>query len=596
MTTRPSQNSRHLTPQEITEPQSSDWRCLSLRPSKLCGACLLTFVLLHSSFILSPAAPPPELTVLRQQYDKAYAERVTAVFDASKAALDAKFTTALDNAIATAKASGDLPAVLAIQEDKKAIEAKQDLPADTDTTPTALKTLRAIYREQLSKLAEQRTTNTAALLTPYAAKLQQLEATLTKNDRVEEAKEVMDYRVALKADAPTPMTAVVTSAPVSATPPTSPATTQAPKVKGDDRKATEWVLGLGGKVTLLQPRLEIAALADLPKGKIELQSINFNNTPGNMPEIPGDGWSAISGLQSLQSINCEKIGMSSAAFEYISTCPALDNIQIQYTQIDDTLWPYLARMPKLKKLWLSLNGRLTGVGISRAVLPDLETLAMSHREVVDAALPEIASFKKLHNLHLDGAQITDEGIAALAGLPELTQLNAIGTPITAQGLIQLKALPIACLGYGRTLSEMVEQLPEVAPLFPKLKRLILPRESNPTSEEVQVIAKSVPELLQIECRTHKCDDGGAAALSQLTKLETLDLQYAPVTNIGIASFASMKKLNTLRLHDAKATDACFESLVKLKSLKVLRLPKPGNGITADGLAKFKKQRPDVKVE
>lgn len=556
---------------------------------------MLAFAIVHSAFVIH-AAPPPELTVLRQQYDKAYAERVSAVFDASKAALDAKFTVALDNAIATAKASGDLPTVLAIQEDKKAIEAKQDLPADTDTTPTALKTLRAIYREQLSKLAEQRTTNTAALLTPYAAKLQQLEATLTKADRVEEAKAVMDYRVALKADAPAPQPAMATNAPASAAQPTSPATTQAPKGKGDDRKAAEWVLGLGGKVTLVQPSVEIASVADLPRGKFEVLFIVFNNTQGQIQAIPDSGWEAVAGLQSLERINCEAIKISSAAFDHIATCAALQQLQIQYSLLDDTLWPHLARLPKINKLVLSYNGHLTGVGISKARVPELQTLLLTHREVVDAALPEVATLKSLQELHLDGAQITDEGIAALAGLPKLTRLNLIGTPASAQGLSKLKGLSLSWLGFGRTMSEMVEQLPQVAPLFPKLERLILPRESNPTVEEVQVIENAVPGLLQIECRTHKCDDAGAAALSQLTKLETLDLQYAPITDIGIASLASMKRLKTLRLVDAKATDACFESLAKLKSLKVLRFPKPGNGITADGLAKFKKQRPDVKVE
>lgn len=595
MNSSPSQPPSQLTPQDEGTPQSPNLpspSLRSLRSLRLCGAALWLFAL--SSLLF--AAPPPELTVLRQQYDKAYAERVTAVFDASKAALDAKFTTALDNAIATAKASGDLPTVLAIQEDKKAIEAKQDLPADADTTPAALKTLRGIYREQLAKLKEARIANTTALLTPYAAKLQQLEATLTKNDRVEEAKEVMDYRVGLKADAPAPLAAMAITAPASTSPPTPPATTQAPKVKGDDRKAAEWVLGLGGKVTLVQPRIEIVSVADLPKGKFELLSLNFNNTQGQIAEFPDSAWEAVAGLQSLQWIDCEKIKMSPAAFEHVSTCPSVTNFQIQYTLLDDNLWPYLARMPNIKKLSLSYNPSLTGVGISKAVLPELETLLMMHREVVDAALPEVATFKKLRELHLDGTQITDTGIAALTNARYLERLNVIGTPVTAQGLTKLKSLPVAWLGFGRTLSEMVGQLPEVAPLFPKLEHLILPRESNPTSEEVQVIAKAVPELLQIECRTHKCDDSGAAALSQLAKLETLDLQYAPITNIGIASLATMKKLRTLRLADAKATDACFESLAKLKTLKILRLPKPGNGITADGLAKFKKQRPDVKVE
>lgn len=567
----------------------------ALSPSKLPSTVLLAFTLLHSSFILSPAAPPPELTILRQQYDKIVAERVTAPFEAGKAALDTKFSAALDNAIAAAKDAGDLQTVLAIQEDKKAIEAELDLPTDTDSTPASLKTLRTIYREQLGKLAEQRSANASALLTPYATKLQALEATLTKADRVDEAKEVMDYRTGLAQSGPL--------SPLSGAPPAAAATetaqgipSEAPKVKGDDRRAAEWVLSLGGTVTLKQPLMDIQSAADLPKGKFEVFGIRLWNDQGKIPAIPDDAWSAIAGLQSLDSISCEAIKLGTPAFAHISACPALTQIQIQYSLLDDDLWPYLARLTKLKKLRLQYNDNLKGIGMSRALAPELETLSLSSRGITDAAMPEIAAFKNLQELSMDGVQVTDDGLSALTALPKLKYLNVISTPVSVQGLAKLEALPITRLGFGRTFSEMITQLPEVASIFPKLERLILPRDSNPTPEEVQVIAKALPGLLQIECRTHKCDDTGAAALAQLLKLEMLDLQYAPITDRGIGSFAPLKKLTTLRLVNAMATDAAFEHLVKFKSLKVLRLPKPGNGITADGLANFKKQRPDVKIE
>ena len=75
---------------------------------------LLTFVILNSSAVTLRAAPPPELTVLRQQYDKVITERVTAPFDASLAELNTKFATALANAITAAKQAGKLDDVLAI--------------------------------------------------------------------------------------------------------------------------------------------------------------------------------------------------------------------------------------------------------------------------------------------------------------------------------------------------------------------------------------------------------------------------------------------------------------------------------------------------
>ena len=92
MNSSPSQPPSQLTPHEVGTPQSPNLPSPSLRSLPLCGAALWLFAL--SSLLF--AAQPPELTVLRQQYDKVVAERVTTVFDASKAALDAKFTTALD--------------------------------------------------------------------------------------------------------------------------------------------------------------------------------------------------------------------------------------------------------------------------------------------------------------------------------------------------------------------------------------------------------------------------------------------------------------------------------------------------------------------
>jgi len=59
--------------------------------------------------------------VLRSQYEKLLAERVTSVHEAAVAALNAGFATALDNAAVQAKSAGDLPAVLAIQGDRKLI-------------------------------------------------------------------------------------------------------------------------------------------------------------------------------------------------------------------------------------------------------------------------------------------------------------------------------------------------------------------------------------------------------------------------------------------------------------------------------------------
>ena len=116
--------------------------------------------------------------------------------------MNTKFTAALDNAASAAQQAGRLDDILAIQEDKKRLGEKLPVPDDDEKTPDALKKLRAIYRAELKKLEDSRTAAIAAVLPAYAGKLQELEVTLTKAGRFDEAKELRTYREALKADAP----------------------------------------------------------------------------------------------------------------------------------------------------------------------------------------------------------------------------------------------------------------------------------------------------------------------------------------------------------------------------------------------------------
>ncbi|MFN0075495.1 MAG: formylglycine-generating enzyme family protein [Prosthecobacter sp.] len=144
------------------------------------------------------AVPPPELTALQQQYEFLVAERVTTPYDTGIEALNAKFLVALTNSGDEAKKAGKLPEVLALEEDKKRISSKMPLPEkDDETTPETVKKLRNVFRTESARIALQRTAAFAALVPAYMAKLKALESTLTKGDRLAEAKEVMEYREGL---------------------------------------------------------------------------------------------------------------------------------------------------------------------------------------------------------------------------------------------------------------------------------------------------------------------------------------------------------------------------------------------------------------
>ncbi len=556
---------------------------------------LLTCVIVLAAFDILHAAPPPELTVLRQQYDKVFAERVTAVHEANVAALDAKFITALDNAITQAKAAGDLSTVLAIQGDKKLLAEKQPLPGDEDTAPEALKKLRGIYRDQLARLTEQRTANTAALLTPYAAKLQALEATLTKNDRVEEAKEVMDYRVNLKADAPAAV--VATTAPSAPSTPTPAKAT--PKIRGDDRKAAEWVLSVGGSVRLWDNAngLLVTKAEDLPKGSFSLRSIDMKNTDGTLKPFTDADMMVLGGLEKLVDVTFYKLPITAAAFDALSTCPDLAQIGLQYNNLGDEVWTRLAGVKKLSRLFASYDGPLlAGAGISQLSRASLVEFDIGNNPTIgDAALAEVAVLTKLTHLNLESTLVTDEGIKSIAPLKDLISFNVRGTDVTAAGLGALKGRSLAALGFGRTMAALVTQAEAVAALFPKVEFFHFPRECNPTTEEWAAVAKAWPKLRRLYFNSHLFTDAACPGLSAFAELDLLDLKYCIITDAGVASLSVHKKLRSIWMPDAKLSAASLDTLAKMRGLKELKLPKVGNGLTADDIAKFKKQRPDVKL-
>lgn len=149
---------------------------------------------------LGPAHPatPGELTQLQQENAFLVTERVTIPYDRGVEALNAKFAAALTQAGEAAQKAGHLPEVLALDEEKKRLAAGQALPEkDEASTAESLKRMRAVYREQLKLLQQQRDTAHMAVGISYIAKLKALEVTLTKAGRLDEAREVLTLREGL---------------------------------------------------------------------------------------------------------------------------------------------------------------------------------------------------------------------------------------------------------------------------------------------------------------------------------------------------------------------------------------------------------------
>lgn len=551
--------------------------------------CLL-FILPLSPFSLSHAAPPPELTVLRTQYEKVVAERVTAPFDASVTELNAKFTAALQNAATGAKQAGKLDEVLAIQDDLKRLAEKLPIPDDTDATPESVKKLRIIYRVQLSKLEEARTANHQTILPAYTAKLEALEITLTKADRIEEAKEVKGYREGLPAGSGASASALASSA----SSPSSSAASSASKVKGDDRKAAEWLLSIGASFKGLNRGLEVRpkTVAEFPRGMV-LADITIDGETNPIKPFTDDDIQCLAGLGELKNFMISKVPLGADGLRFIGTCPNLVKVTVKYMEIEGAFMRHLAALKKLEEIEVVYN-RINGVQFSALTSPVLKRVSLGNSGAGDETLAELSRHTSIENLELSNSKVTDAGIVHLTALKKLTAIYVSQTAVTGKGLAPLQGKPITRLGVGTTGVAILEDLTDAARLFPGVRFLQVPRFASVPAETIPTIARLFPELEKLATPDVKMADASWSGLSAMSKLTVLTLDGSDISDAAVSSLQQMKKLESLDVSNSKLTDAALPQIAKIKGLKYLDTR--NTAITEPALAAFRKQRPDVRVD
>jgi hypothetical protein len=560
----------------------------------------LTFILQLSSLTLLHAAPPPELTVLRQQYEKVVAERVTAPFDASLASLNDKFTSALDNAIATAKAAGDLKTVLALEAEKKRLADKLPIPTEDNTVPEAQQKLRAIYQEQLLKLEEARTANHSALLPAYSAKLAALEVTLTKADRVAEAAEVLAYRESLASTSPAPAkpmpaTAATASAPV---PPAPTISDEGPRLSNEEasRLLVEWALQNGHEATvIIQGGIKvIKTTTDIPKDKFKLFK---TESKGDCKEPPP--WRLFQFTDSIDSLwlGIFKHNVTPADLVFLSSLKKLKNVELSCKAHDPAAFvEALPAWPDLHSFVLlpSIPGSSLATLVKK--YPKLHSVSLKHAEPPsDPEFAAITGWKELFELRLQDliAPLTDGMVSTIAGMENVRVLNLFGPKVqalTPEQASRLKLLPEVHFNYGTGNS-----LPAITHV-PNLKTIQLRRCPNIEDQHLEALkqAKNLTNLL-LDGLPKITDAGLAQIITTLPELEKLRLvECTGLTAQGLAQLGSLKKLSALNLsRTPAATDALLPVLAGLKKLKDLSVKE--TAVTEAGLTQFKKQRPDILI-
>lgn len=547
---------------------------ISSRPLLAC-----TLAILHSLPHLAAAAPPVELVVLQTQYEHAVAQRVTAVHEAAVGALNAKFTTALDNAIAQAKSAGDLTAVLAIQGDKKLLAEKQPLPAEDEQTPEALKKLRGIYRDQLAKLIGQRSANATALLTPYTARLKELEATLTKADRIAEAQEVLTYRGGLKADAPPvpqPAPAMTATAAPSTPEPTLPAKPARTFPPADDRKVAEWAHDyawrINLKVTGEEKDRSVNQETPLPEAAYVIVGMDINlQAP---PKKPFKNLETLAGLQNVRWLNLYNMDISDADCDIFASLPKLESLGFQ-----------------------KCRGKLTGSRFDLlASIPTFANLDLRSCAVTSNGIKAISSLKNLEKLSLTDTDTSDKDLPFLAGITSLQSLKLDLTRVSSKGFSALKPLVnLKGFGWSPTPRKAREELAALAAALPGIESFQLRVIGSLSAEDAAGLA-AFPQLSQVYLEYETCTRQVLEGLSALPALKYVRCYYGETTTDD--AFEPLTKSTTLETVEfdnmPKLTGVTLDHLGKIPSLKKITLSRCDK-IDKAAVEAFKKARPQVTI-
>ena len=530
--------------------------------------------------VVDAMASIPELKALHDQFVKLTAERVTAPFTADVAKLNAGYVGGIDRKIAEEKAAGQLDGVIALEAEKKLLADQYPIPAeDAEGTLANLKALRTIYRAAYAKIDAARAASLKLLTDPLTLRLRQLEAGLTKKDRIPDAKTVREYREKLTEEntsvpAGTGQTA---SNPTSGTAATkmnaanknaggAPSATRLPKIPKPkdaftEREAAEWALSFAGK------------------GDV-----------GVTVQVPGKSEERIQSLALLPKDNFVVLKLTVQPTQEIDQNLITDQVALR-----------LMGLEQLKVIHLN-NPKLPSHSLRALVQnPILEELSFpaGNFEATDLGALENASIKLLI---LTGLRVDNAGaLRVLSTLKNLRELN-LGSLTTAM----VDAMPVLSkLEVLRTAANAAvkdELLPLLPVKFPALQGLHMFGVKNLQGQTLVSLneLKDLQALLLVDTQV---DDTKLAAIAGMKRLWQLTLGQSRITDACISTLRTFKNLEKLSIFQTQITDAGLLELAELRSLKTLEvrhissppIGPPATGFTEAGVTAFQKKRPDVKV-
>jgi serine/threonine protein kinase/Leucine-rich repeat (LRR) protein len=330
-----------------------------------------------------------------------------------------------------------------------------------------------------------------------------------------------------------------------------------PRSTDPDRRAAEWVLSIGGTISIKQDDQEtpIATVGDLPGREFRLTGVNLTDNQG----VTDAGLASFEDCTSLTRLTLIRTPVSDRGLVHFEQCKDITVLELAATQVTDAGLVYFKDCRKLISLELSTTN-VGDVGLMHFQdLTDLAFLSLSGTKVTDAGLGNFKDCKKIEGLHLRQTQVSDSGLAHFQDCKTLKSLDLGGTLLSDAGLAFFKDCP-------------------------NLTHLTL--DGTQVSDAELVHFHECKNLTGLNLNhLPMVTDTGLANFQGCKNLTNLNLQATSATDVGMASFRDCKELSLLNLRWTQVTDA---ALVHFKDCKKLvRVDLMGTQVSDVGLGNFK---------
>jgi serine/threonine protein kinase len=308
-----------------------------------------------------------------------------------------------------------------------------------------------------------------------------------------------------------------------------------------DRKAAEFVLANGGKVTIGERTYQPNDAGALPEEPFKCLAIDL--PARELTDAEAQMLFSLSGLESL-SFNYALTEPNLGMLVKLPAAQTINSAIVNAAELTDAGLKSFRNLHALRYLRLA-NVRFSGAGFKDWAGWELQALFLEVQPgFVDDNLKFLKDLPKLQHIHLNGNIMTDVGVRHLGDIRTLTELNLFSTMVRDAGVVAIESLP-------------------------NLQILKIQNGAGPTV-------------------TRDC-------LKSVAKIKSLrSVVVDPsVRDADVQPLLGLENLSDLILWgpNPEFTDTGLTTLAGIKSLAALNVG--GSRVTPEGIKKFKATRPNV---